>query len=243
MARRTLCTSCAEHKRCSWLGQLRGLAERHLILGTQAYFDVAPLVLLRGINAARSALVLLDEDLILTRKYKQVLGVEELRRHQALLREAVGRGQVSAAAGRAVEAQLNAVGELLNPARDPGDLRPVPLLPPDVAADVQQGGLERYGDEYRFLGNELFTCLLSRRFRNSGGAPGYIWRPWLGDSTVVLLSAELDPAIVRHRLGREVHSVFPPRYTQHSGTRVYNIRDLRFCARYLPGHLAHFDSR
>lgn len=238
-ARRNLCVACAENRRCPWLRQFEGLDRYRIIMGTQAYFNVASLVLLQRIRAARNALVLLDEDLILSRTFKQVIHGEELRRHHTLLRDLQAGASMSPAGNRAVEAHLRASAALLDPIRDPRDLQHVPLLPAEIAGKVQARGIERYGDDYHYLGDELFTCLLSRRFRNSGGDPVYIWRPWLGDATVVLLSAELDPAIVQHRLGREVTCVFPHRYTQHTETRIYNIRDHRFCASYLPAHLPH----
>ena len=238
LARRELCSMCPPKRGCRWPGQLGGLHDNSVVMGTQAYCRCAPLSLAQRIRAAQAPLVILDEDLALMQPFKHVLAFADLERHATLVEQVLGE-PMSGANKQILLGQQGAVVGLLDPDADPRDLPPVKPLPPEVAARVQERGLARFGDGYAYRGTDLFLALLSSRFRTSDDGLGYILRPWLGGATVVLLSAEVDPLIIRHRLGRQVTALFPPRHTQHAGTKVYNVCDRRLSASRLPGHLPH----
>lgn len=241
-ARRTICPSCPTRGVCTWLTQFQGLDRFSTILGTQAYFRSTPLVLSKRLRDARKPLVVVDEDLILMGNFKRYLPRRELRWHIELLRASLDQAPLATSARKSVAAQLTATTALIDPKIHPADIETVPPLPQDVAAMIQQEGLDRFGDDFVYRGGDLFVCLASRSFRDARGVPGFIWRPWLAGATVLVLSAELHPVLVEHRLGKQVNNVFPARYTQHAGTRVYNIRDRAMSAKYLARHLASFST-
>lgn len=240
-AKRSLCPSCHARDDCFWLRQFKGLDRYDTIVATQAYFRAAPLIMSQRIRAAqRKALVILDEDLILTDLFKRTLGHSDLERHRSLLEGQLSKAHVPSER-LVLRSQLASMDALLDTELDPRGLKAPKVIPPETAADLQERGLARFGDEYQYLGMEVFVGLASKKYRTDDGEYGYIWKPWLGrGATILVLSAELDPLIVRHRLGRRVHCLFPPHYTQHIGTRVLNIRDRRLSAIHLSQNLRYF---
>jgi|GEM_PF-5862226 hypothetical protein len=238
IAKKELCSWCSNAEVCEWPSQFHDLDNHSLIMGVQSYFRCVPHVLSGWLRTAKSPLIILDEDLLLTAPFKHRITRQDMEIHRRVIRSVI-EGIWKKGGRRALESHLNATDALLDSKIKPNRIAAPAMLWGEASTLVQSEGLRNFARNYHFIGMSLFIALRSRCYRLADGTIEYIWKPWFGGSTIMLLSAELDPLIVRHRLGQKTKAIFPPHYTQHAETEVFNIQDQRMSARYIATHLPH----
>lgn len=95
--------------------------------------------------------------------------------------------------------------------------------------EVQLKGLNVYGKTFRYLGYLLPLLKYSRpneRWLDQSGNIRFIARPFLKNADILILSAHLNAAYVSKRLGLDkLSSPFETITFQHSGTKIYNIKN------------------
>ena len=240
LGRVEICGRCPHRKRCFWPDQYGvGLQGASLIYATQAHLKRAPgfLACLRSWTGSDRMLTLLDESSFVGTPFNRSIRRDELRRFMTTLRHATPDCQ---SPGWRHDRWL-ALTEMLQ-AASTEDLQDagwrMPHLDPAWACVVQREGLQRHGDEFRFLGYDLTQLGLSpqeSRRRNEYGNLQFSVRPYVGDC--IIFSGTTDVAFTRFRLGKDLASPFGGYRFIHPQTRWYNLASSIGARRFFRQHL------
>jgi hypothetical protein len=226
LGRVEICGHCPIKRRCFWPDQYgKKLRNASIIYATQAHLERSPgfLVNLRSWTGAERVLTLLDESNFVGGPFERVIGAKHLKRFLTVLSLATSSCQTGSWRH---QDWLTLVDMLCNASTV--DLQDsgwhMPFVKQHWAINVQRVGMDRFGDDFRFLGYELihfsYSPLESRR-RDENGDIQFSMRPFLGDCMV--FSGTADVSFAHYRLGRDLASPFADYQFSHPDTIWCNL--------------------
>jgi hypothetical protein len=247
LGRVEICGTCPVRHRCFWPGQYgQGLRGARIVYATQAHLERNPnfLLTLRSWAGAQRMLTLLDEANFIGTPRERVVTATDLRQFADVL-TAASRWRDDL--GSQHQHWVALVNMLLDASTD--DLQAPSWRAPRVrsrwALLVQDVGVQRYGDQFHFLGYDLGQFARSpreSRHKDAAGDVRFAVRPYVGDC--MIFSGTTDLAFTRHRLGIDLASPFAGYRFSNPGTRWYNLASplgsRKYFARHAPQILDFF---
>lgn len=225
---RSLCDGCPSRAACPWPDQLSSerLRGKRVVCATQAYLATNPnfIKLVASRVGAAKTLVIVDEAQLLEAPFKTLLTLDTVKRSLATFEGAL-RG-ASAETREAVMPWVALHGRILDPVDALSEIAWLPPLAPEFGARVQELGLQRYRQRFRFLGYELATLARTRRWRAPEGAGvHYLRRPRLDRADCLIAAAGVPLAVARRHFDLPHLEEFAPgvRFLAE-GTQVVNLR-------------------
>ena len=239
LGRAEICGACPLRRRCFWPDQYgRGLEGARIVYATQAQMERDPGFIRRVAEAAGSLrpVTFLDEADISGKSFDRSIGREALGRFVDVLTAATPRCiDPEWGHGRWREQAEMLLGASTSDLQDVGWR--MPAVRRDWAAAVQRIGVERHGDDFRFLGfalAEFARSPVETRRRTGGGAVEYATRPIVGD--VVLFTATASRDYASYRLGADLASPFGEHSFRHRDTRWSNLASQIGTRGFFPRH-------
>lgn len=239
LARRILCDRCPHRggaRPCEWPQQFKRAAKVRLVFFTEQQLLQNPYlfdILAMRAHAARPLLIM-DEGKLVGASFEEIITDDELRLFALVLR-------ALAASQSDSRRLMSATADVVESLRQ-ADTREIEGFKGRAssllnlhAADIQAIGVEQFGPRFRYLGYVLVALTRARdiaRWKDVDGTIHFTSRP-NAQRHLLVLSANLDDRHVARRLGiGQIESPFRDYRFQHSGTRIFNLKNRIGAARY-----------
>lgn len=238
LGRAEICTTCPDIAECFWPIQYgKNLLGTQVVFATQAHLEINPNFVdqIQEWVGATKVLVLLDEGNFIHSPFHRVIQRNDLEQFAHALRISYERKTSSILSWFADNVEL-----LLVAATE--DLRlphwSFPRLYPRSILFIQSTGVELFGEQFRYLGNELSqfgrSCLDSRA-KLSGGHVRFAAPPAIGQDFIIF-SGTASHEFAEYRLGVDFASPFADYRFEHPETRWYNLASKIGMRSYFPGN-------
>lgn len=238
LGRVEICENCPRQSKCFWPKQYgKNLLGTRVVYGTQTHLEINPTFVdqIQEWAGAARVLVLLDEGNFILSPFRRVIRRRDLEQFAKALRISHERKSAAVIAKWADNVDL-----LLIAATD--DLRrphwSFPRLYPPSVLRIQSTGVELFGEQFRYLGNELSQfgrSHLDSRAKLSGGHVRFAAPPAIGQDFIIF-SGTASHEFAKYRLGVDFESPFAGYRFEHPETRWYNLASKTGMRSYFPGN-------
>jgi len=224
LGRIQICGMCKHRSKCLWPDQYGGTLEgAKVIFAAQSHLSRSPSFLRNVIRwaGATRVLIVLDEVNVIASSYQKSIAVEDLSRFVDVLMTAdIELNERERERLRLVDLLCKAqTNDLQCP-----DWK-FPWFSTDWTFAVQNKGMEKYGDKFRFLGfdlQEFSHSPLESRERTANGKIAFAAPPFIG-CDLMLYSGTVHPEFAEYRLGQKVANPFSDYVFKHHETKWYNL--------------------
>lgn len=243
LAKRTICCQCPQRAECDWPDQFHQLSNHHkVVLLPQSYLAINPGVLMQIIQKTQASrpLIILDEANFAQESFRRSISVDRLGQFA----EVVRAYNLRYPGIRSLQDYQHTL-ELLCAApvsdmRAPGWY--FPPLSADIAAGIQELGLEMFGERFYYLGYDLSAFSMQHpayRDRQQNGTVVYRCLPKLGEggATLLVLSGTVSKELLEYRLEVDFQELYGEYTFRHEGSRFYNLNLGQGVGKYHKDHL------
>lgn len=243
LGKNVICGRCEHRLGCQWPSQFQQISNHHkVVLLPQTYLKLNSGVLLSIIQKAGAArpLIILDEANFAQESFRRSLSLQHMRMFADVLDEYIRRNQEQKSLEEVLFNLRLLMGAQNNDIRCGGWY--FPPISAEVAAEIQQLGLEKYADSFYFAGYDLAAFSMQHpayRDRNRNGALEFRCLPNLDETggKLLVLSGTVSKPLLEYRLEMDFTELLSDYEFRHESSRFYNLNIGQGVGNYHQTHL------